>query len=40
MALLLRTRLWLGGVVAEKRGELLIEALMQIIRKCALPRPL
>jgi transposase-like protein len=40
MALMVRTRLWLGGVVAEKRDEHLILTLMGIIRKCALARPL
>lgn len=40
MALMVRTRLWLGGVVAERRDEHLILALIQIVRKCALARPL
>jgi transposase-like protein len=40
IALMVSTRLWLGGVVAEKRDEHLILTLMQIIRKCALARPL
>ena len=40
MALMVRTRLWLGGVVAEKRDEHLIGNLMQIVRRCALARPL
>jgi transposase-like protein len=40
IALMVSTRLWLGGVVAEKRDEHLILTLIQIIRKCALARPL
>ena len=40
MALMVSTRLWLGGVVAEKRDEHLILALMRTIRKCALAQPL
>jgi transposase-like protein len=40
MAIMVGTRLWLGGVVAEKRDEHLILALVQLIRSCALARPL
>jgi len=40
MAIMVSTRLWLGGVVAGKRDEHLILTLVQIIRSCALARPL
>jgi transposase-like protein len=40
MAIRVHTRLWLGGVVAQRRDEPLILALVQIIRSCALARPL
>lgn len=40
MAIMVSTRLWLGGVVARKRDEHLILALVQILRSCALARPL
>jgi transposase-like protein len=40
MAIMVNTRLWLGGVIARKRDEHLILALVQIIRQCALARPL
>lgn len=40
MAIMVSTRLWLGGVVSRKRDERLIHSLMQIIRQCALARPL
>jgi transposase-like protein/IS1 family transposase len=40
MAFMVRTRLWLGGVVGERRDEGLIGALMRIVRTCALARPL
>lgn len=40
MAIMVHTRLWLGGVVAQRRDERLIWALVQIIRSCALARPL
>jgi transposase-like protein len=40
MAIMVSTRLWLGGVVARKRDEHLILSLVQIIRSCALARPL
>jgi transposase-like protein len=40
MAIMVSTRLWLGGVIASKRDERLIQSLVQIIRQCALARPL
>jgi transposase-like protein len=40
MAIMVRTRLWLGGVVGSQRDEALIVSLVQIIRTCALARPL
>jgi transposase-like protein len=40
MAMMVSTRLWLGGVVARKRDEHLILSLVQIIRCCALARSL
>ncbi len=40
MAIMVSTRLWLGGTIARKRDEHLILNLMQIIRQCALARPL
>jgi len=40
MAIMVSTRLWLGGVVGRKRDERLILSLVQIIRQCALARPL
>jgi transposase-like protein/IS1 family transposase len=40
MAIMVRTRLWLGGVIGERRDEHLIVSLVQIIRICALARPL
>ena len=40
MAILVPTRLWLGGVVANRRDEHLILGLVQILRSCALARPL
>ncbi len=40
MAIMVSTRLWLGGVMAQRRDEDLIVALVQIIRNCALARPL
>jgi transposase-like protein len=40
MAIMVSTRLWLGGVVARKRDEHLILSLVQIIRQSALARPL
>ncbi len=40
MAVMVSTRLWLGGVVAKRRDEWLILSLVQIIRQSALARPL
>jgi len=40
MAIMVSTRLWLGGGVASKRDEHLILNLVQIIRSCARARPL
>ena len=40
MAIMVSTRLWLGGVVGRRRDEGLILSLVQIIRTCALARPL
>lgn len=40
MAIMVPTRLWLGGVISQRRDEQLILALVQIIRACALARPL
>lgn len=40
MALQVSTRLWLGGVVSAQRDRALIEKLLQIVRSCALSRPL
>jgi len=40
MAIMVSTRLWLGGVIAKRRDEHLVLALVQIIRKFALARPL
>jgi len=40
MALMVRTRLWLGGVVALQRDEALLLSLMHQVRACALARPL
>jgi hypothetical protein len=40
MAIMVHTRLWLGGVVARKRDEHLILSLVQSIRQSALARPL
>lgn len=40
IAIMVSTRLWLGGVIARRRDEHLILGLMQIIRQCALVRPL
>jgi hypothetical protein len=35
MAILVRTRLWLGGVVSEQRSRPLADKLMQMVRGCA-----
>lgn len=40
MAIMVRTRLWLGGVISPKRDEQLIGRLIGIVRACALARPL
>jgi len=40
MALMVSTRLWLGGVVSQKRDQGLIRQLVAQMRACALPRPL
>jgi transposase-like protein len=40
MAIMVSTRLWLGGVIGRRRDEGLIVSLVQIIRTCALARPL
>jgi hypothetical protein len=40
MAIMVSTRLWLGGVIARRRDEHLILVVVQIIRSCALARPL
>lgn len=40
MAIMVSTRLWLGGVIAPKRDQPLILALVQTLRACALARPL
>ena len=40
MALQVRTRLWLGGVIGAQRDMALITALTQQVRRCALCRPL
>lgn len=40
MAIMVRTRLWLGGVISTRRDEQLIARLIGIVRTCALARPL
>lgn len=40
MALMVRTRLWLGGVVSAERNEALLIRLLNGVRACALARPL
>ena len=40
MAIMVSTRLWLGGVVGKWRDEALIVSLTQMVRSCALARPL
>jgi transposase-like protein len=40
MAIMVRTRLWLGGVIAQSRDEHLIVRLIGKVRSCALARPL
>lgn len=40
MAIQVRTRLWLGGAISQRRDRHLMRALMQRVRRCALCRPL
>jgi transposase-like protein len=40
MAIMVQTRLWLGGVVSEQRNQSLIIELIQIVKSCALARPM
>jgi transposase-like protein len=40
MAIMVRTRLWLGGAVSIKRNEALLQRLFTHVRACALARPL
>jgi transposase-like protein len=40
MAIMVTTRLWLGGVISEHRNKKLLDHLAAIIRRCALPLPL
>lgn len=40
MAIMVSTRLWLGGVISPHRDRSLIRALAGMIKDCALPRPL
>ena len=40
MAIQVSTRLWLGGVLSTQRNECLLRRLMEIVRACALCRPL
>ena len=40
MAMQVQTRLWLGGVLSQRRDKHLMRALMQQVRNCALCRPL
>jgi hypothetical protein len=40
MAIMVRTRLWLGGVIDQSRDEHLIMRLIGMVRSCALARPL
>jgi transposase-like protein len=40
MAIMVSTRLWLGGVVSQHRDEGLIDEIVQFMRKAALARPL
>lgn len=37
MALQIKTRLWLGGVVSEHRNRLLADALFHLVKQCCLP---
>ena len=40
LAMMVKTRLWLGGEVSAQRDLPLIRRLIERIRRCALPRPL
>jgi len=40
MAMMVQTRLWLGGEVSEQRDLPLIRRLIERVRRCAAPRPL
>src|SRR5437763_9564352 len=40
MAMMVKTRLWLGGEVSEQRDMSLIRQLIERVRRCALPPPL
>src|SRR5215468_4855998 len=40
MAMMVQTRLWLGGAVSEQRDLPLIRRLIERVRRCAAPRPL
>jgi transposase-like protein/IS1 family transposase len=40
MAMMVQTRLWLGGEVSEQRDMPLIRRLIERVRRCAAPRPL
>ena len=40
MAMMVKTRLWLGGEVSEQRDMPLIRRLIERVRRCAAPRPL
>jgi transposase-like protein len=40
LAMMVKTRLWLGGEVSEQRDMTLLRRLIERVRRCALPRPL
>jgi len=40
MAMMVKTRLWLGGEVSEPRAMTLIRRRLERVRRCAAPRPL
>src|SRR6266581_458574 len=40
LAMMVKTRLWLGGEVSEQRDMTLIRRLIERVRRCAAPRPL
>src|SRR3989441_8112827 len=40
LAMLVKTRLWLGGAVSAQRDMTLIRRLIERVRRCAAPRPL